>query len=90
MFKLDVRIDHEYKLAYVYLQNGNVAQTEMVHNDVNIDLDSTGEIIGIEFLNTNELNFTSEVSLSCQSDRREEFCSAIIFAQEKVREHLNQ
>jgi uncharacterized protein YuzE len=84
MLKEGITIDTEHKLAYVYLAAGEVAHTEMVHPEINIDINHNGEIFGIEFLNTEALPYSTSIELECIPEFREVFVSAILFAQSKV------
>lgn len=88
MIKEDIQIDQVNHLAYVYLSNGEVARTELVHPSINLDLNAFGEIFGVEFLNTLQLNFTAETSLDCSPESRDKFISAILCAQDKVRQTI--
>lgn len=84
MLKVGMTIDTDLKLAYVYLDSGQLQRTELVHPDINIDLNKDGKIFGIEFLNINSLPYSPDLELECESDFREVFISAILLAQGKV------
>lgn len=84
MIQEDTLIDQNYHLAYVYLNAGTVTRTELVHPSLNIDVNDSGEVFGVEFLDTNRLDFTADTSLDCHENEREKFISAILCAQEKV------
>jgi uncharacterized protein YuzE len=84
MLKEGITIDTEYKLAYVYLAAGEVARTELVHSEINIDINKNGEIFGIEFLNIDALPYSPSIELECAPEFREVFNSAILLAQGKI------
>jgi uncharacterized protein YuzE len=60
--RLTVEIDSEVGAAYVRLKDGKVART-VVHRDdgpiVTIDLDSDGNVLGIEFIGVDDFTIDS-------------------------------
>jgi uncharacterized protein YuzE len=56
MLMLDISIDTEYKLAYVKTGAGAFGRTILVNDEINVDLDINGAIIGVEFLSFEILN----------------------------------
>lgn len=58
MFMLDITIDREYQLAYVALSSGEFRQTLCINESLNVDIDSTDGVIGVEFLSFNQLTYS--------------------------------
>jgi uncharacterized protein YuzE len=56
MLMLDISIDTEYKHAYVKTGAGAFGRTILVNDEINVDLDINGAIIGVEFLSFEILN----------------------------------
>lgn len=52
MSVLSVSVDHELNAAYIRTSNKPVARTNTLTSDVNIDIDTYGELVGIECLVT--------------------------------------
>ena len=85
---LNMTIDLELQLSYVYLGSGKVNKTIIVNDSINIDLKADGEIFGIEFLSFDSLESSRESLLSDNEDLQGDEIEAVLFAQEKVRERL--
>ena len=85
---LNMTIDLELQLSYVYLGSGKVNKTIIVNDSINIDLKADGEIFGIEFLSFDSLANSRESLLSDNEDLQDDEIEAVLFAQEKVRERL--
>ena len=62
MLMLDISIDKEYKLAYVKTGAGAFGRTIFVNDEINVDLDINGAIIGVEFLSFEILNHKVETT----------------------------
>lgn len=62
MLMLDISIDKEYKLAYVKTGAGAFGRTIQVNDEINVDLDISGAIIGVEFLSFEILNHKVETT----------------------------
>ena len=43
--------DRRADAAYLYLSGESIAQTKVISDDINFDLNSSGKLVGIEFLN---------------------------------------
>jgi uncharacterized protein YuzE len=85
---LNMTIDLELELSYVYLGSGKVDKTIIVNDSINIDLKADGEIFGVEFLSFDSLENSKESLLSDNEDLRDDEIEAVLFAQVKVRERL--
>ena len=48
--ELKVSVDRFANCAYVSLRDAEVARTEQVNDSVNADLDSAGQVVGLELL----------------------------------------
>ena len=46
--------DKKASAAYLYLSGEKIARTKVISDDINFDLDSSGRLVGIEFLNARE------------------------------------
>lgn len=64
---MKIEYDKEVDALYIRIQEKKVAQTKEVAEGVNIDLDDTGKLIGLEILGATEryslediFNFSSE------------------------------
>src|SRR5205809_6118288 len=66
-----IEIDHEHDLAYILLrpelrhQPGSIARSMRVAEDIVLDLDANGQLVGIELLNASthlDLNRISEAA----------------------------
>ena len=84
MLMLDISIDTEYKLAYVKTGAGAFGRTIMVNDEINVDLDINGAIIGVEFLSFEILNRKVETTDSIAPI----ILTAIAEAQEEVKARL--
>jgi uncharacterized protein YuzE len=51
--KFDIQIDSDSNTAYIAITNNEVERTISLGEDINIDLDETGAIVGIELLYLN-------------------------------------
>jgi uncharacterized protein YuzE len=51
--KFDIQIDSDSNTAYIAITNNEVERTISLGEDINIDLDETGLIVGIELLYLN-------------------------------------
>ena len=54
---LKITLDKEADAAYIYLKEiatGEVAKTISLNDSINIDLDSSGQILGIEVLDASQ------------------------------------
>ena len=52
-----IEFDKEANAAYVYfkeIENGEVAETIILNDSVNVNLDKSGKILGIEILDASE------------------------------------
>jgi uncharacterized protein YuzE len=85
---LNMTIDLELELSYVYLGSGKFEKTITVNDSINIDLKADGEIFGVEFLSFGSLENSKESLLSDSEDLRDDEIEAVLFAQVKVRERL--
>lgn len=47
---LKIEVDNEMSTGYVTFSRGEVSQTLALGDDLNIDLDRTGKVIGLELL----------------------------------------
>lgn len=86
---LDMTIDREFELAYVYMGTGEVARTLSVGDSINIDIKESDEIFGVEFIGFSPLDRSGASLLSEQPDLTELEIESILLAQEKVRIHLD-
>ena len=43
--------DKKVNAAYLYLTSEKILRTQVVSEEINFDLDSSGKLVGIEFLN---------------------------------------
>ncbi len=43
--------DKNVNAAYLYLSGEKISQTKQISDEINFDLDSSGKLVGIEFLN---------------------------------------
>ena len=43
--------DNKVNAAYLYLSCEKIARTQVISDEVNFDLDISGKLVGIEFLN---------------------------------------
>jgi hypothetical protein len=85
---LNMTIDLELQLSYVYLGSGKVDKTIIVNDSINIDLKADGEIFGVEFLSFDSLENSKASLLSDNEDLRDDEIEAVLFAQVKVGERL--
>ena len=85
---LNLTLDTEFQLSYVYLGSGKVDRTIEVNPSINIDINQSGEIFGVEFLNFSALEISKELLKSENKELTESELDAILFAREKVRERL--
>ena len=83
---LDISIDKEYKLAYVKTGAGAFGRTIFVNDEINVDLDITGAIIGVEFLSFEILNHKVETTDSIAPI----ILTAIADAQKEVKARLQE
>lgn len=60
MLMIDISIDYEYELAYVKFRRGFSAKTIEVTSAINLDIDDSGEVIGVEFLTLTEFEVTRD------------------------------
>lgn len=88
MLMLDISIDKEYKLAYVKTGAGAFGRTIFVNDEINVDLDLNGAIIGVEFLSFEILNRKVEYVDSKASELGPKITVAITEAQEEVKARL--
>jgi uncharacterized protein YuzE len=84
MLMLDISIDKEYKLAYVKTGAGAFGRTILVNDEINVDLDINGAIIGVEFLSFEILNRKVETTDSIAAI----ILTAIAEAQKEVKARL--
>ena len=84
MLMLDISIDREYKLAYVKTGAGAFGRTIFVNDEINVDLDINGGIIGVEFLSFEILNRKVETTDSVAPM----IITAIAEAQKEVKARL--
>jgi uncharacterized protein YuzE len=84
MLMLDISIDTEYKLAYVKTGAGAFGRTIFVNDEINVDLDINGAIIGVEFLSFEILNRKVETTDSIAPI----ILTAIAEAQKEVKARL--
>jgi uncharacterized protein YuzE len=84
MLMLDISIDREYKLAYVKTGAGAFGRTIFVNDEINVDLDLNGAIIGVEFLSFEILNRKVETTDSIAPM----ILTAIAEAQKEVKARL--
>jgi uncharacterized protein YuzE len=84
MLMLDISIDREFKLAYVKTGAGAFGRTIMVNDEINVDLDINGAIIGVEFLSFEILNRKVETTDSIAPI----ILTAIAEAQKEVKARL--
>jgi uncharacterized protein YuzE len=49
--RFSVELDEASSMAYVTFSGGPVAKTVAINDDLNIDLDENGNVLGIEYLN---------------------------------------
>jgi len=84
MLMLDISIDTEYKLAYVKTGAGGFGRTILVNDEINVDLDINGAIIGVEFLSFEILNRKVETTDSIAPI----ILTAIAEAQKEVKARL--
>ena len=84
MLMLDISIDTEYKLAYVKTGAGAFGRTILVNDEINVDLDINGAIIGVEFLSFEILNRNVETTDSIAPI----ILTAIAEAQKEVKARL--
>lgn len=49
--QFSVELDEASSMAYVTFSAGPVAKTVAINEDLNIDLDADGNVLGIEYLN---------------------------------------
>jgi uncharacterized protein YuzE len=85
---LNLTLDTEFQLSYVYLGSGKVDRTIEVNSSINIDINQHGEIFGVEFLSFSALEMSKDLLKSGNEELTEPQLDAILFAQEKVRERL--
>ena len=85
---LDITIDQEFGLAYVYIGTGKVDKTFEINGSINIDLKANGDVFGIEFLSTNSLNHSRESLQRDNESLNQAQIDAVLFAQERVRARL--
>jgi uncharacterized protein YuzE len=88
MLMLDISIDKEYKLAYVKTGAGAFGRTIFVNDEINVDLDINGAIIGVEFLSFEILNRKVEYVDSKASELGPKITVAITEAQKEVKARL--
>ena len=88
MLMLDISIDTEYKLAYVKTGAGAFGRTILVNDEINVDLDINGAIIGVEFLSFEILNRKVEYVDSKVSELGLKITVAITEAQKEVKARL--
>jgi len=88
MLMLDISIDKEYKLAYVKTGAGAFGRTIFVNDEINVDLDLNGAIIGVEFLSFEILNHKVEYVDSNGSELGPTITVAIAEAQNEVKARL--
>ena len=84
MLMLDISIDKEYKLAYVKTGAGVFGRTIFVNDEINVDLDISGAIIGVEFLSFEILDHKVETTDSITPI----ILTAIADAQKEVKARL--
>ncbi len=84
MLMLDISIDKEYKLAYVKTGAGAFGRTIFVNDEINVDLDISGAIIGVEFLSFEILDHKVETTDSITPI----ILTAIADAQKEVKARL--
>ena len=84
MLMLDISIVTEYKLAYVKTGAGAFGRTILVNDEINVDLDINGAIIGVEFLSFEILNRKVETTDSIAPI----ILTAIAEAQKEVKARL--
>jgi uncharacterized protein YuzE len=75
-----VTIDRQHQLAYVMYLSEPAEQTMTLTPIINVDICASGEIVGVEFLNTSELY--AELRLPSKIDPR--LIEAVLAAQEVV------
>ena len=85
---LNLTLDTEFQLSYVYLGSGKVDRTIEVNPSINIDINQNGEIFGVEFLSFSALEMSKVLLKSENQELTESELDAVLFAQEKVRERL--
>ena len=85
---LNLTLDTEFQLSYVYLGSGNVGRTIEVNPSINIDINQNGEIFGVEFLSFSALEMSKDQLKSENKELSESELNAVLFSQEKVRERL--
>ena len=85
---LNLTLDTEFQLSYVYLGSGKVDRTIEVNPSINIDINQNGEIFGVEFLSFSALEMSKDQLKSGNEGLTEPQLDAVLFAQEKVRERL--
>ena len=85
---LNLTLDTELQLAYVYLSSGKVSRTIEANPSIYIDIKENGEIFGVEFLSFSALEISKDQLKSENQELTETELDAVSFAQEKVRERL--
>ena len=84
MFMLDITVDREYELAYVVLGSGEFKQTLCINNSLNVDIDSSDQVIGVEFLSFNQLSYSVDGLLHDYPDLTKDVLESIVSAQEML------
>ena len=56
----NVKVDRRAGAAYIQVGHGDIYRTHSINEDINIDLDRYGQIIGIEYLSLSASFPTSE------------------------------
>lgn len=82
MFMLDITVDREYQLAYVAFGSGEFKQTLCIDNSLNVDIDSNGCVIGVEFLSFDQLAYSSVGLFHDHPDLSKDVVESIVSAQE--------
>jgi uncharacterized protein YuzE len=85
---LDMTIDRDLDLAYLYIGDGEIAETISINNSINVDLGTNGDVFGVEFLSFSNLS-QSEKSLKADfPEATTEIVEAVLFSQERLKSSL--
>lgn len=58
-----ITVDNEVEAAYISLTRNSVASTVVITDNIIIDFDDNGQIIGIEIINSGKVNDNVETAL---------------------------
>ena len=85
---LDMTIDKDFDLAYLYIGDGEIAETISINSLINVDMAMNGDVFGVEFLGFVNLSQSEETLKADFPEVTPKVVEAILFAQEKLKSSL--